>query len=187
MEAQDKMNNFSLRFIDWFNRLNLRSKLTLSNMLITFFVILSLGAYLYYRTQQAGIQLTSQLEENIRDRVEQNLASTSSEQAALLNSFFTELSGDTAIIGSTIEDILDKRTSLDSGMYWNANTSLIRLENGSWDNPNDEASSIFIPAEVPLTDTLVRKLNSLKHTELMIPSFLEDYLDIVAIYFGGIL
>lgn len=187
MEAQDKMNNFSLRFIDWFNRLNLRSKLTLSNMLITFFVILSLGAYLYYRTQQAGIQLTSQLEENIRDRVEQNLASTSSEQAALLNSFFTELSGDTAIIGSTIEDILDKRTSLDSGMYWNANTSLIRLENGSWDNPNDEASSIFIPAEVPLTDTLVRKLNSLKHTELMIPSFLEDNPDIVAIYFGGIL
>jgi len=187
MEAQDKMNNFSLRFIDWFNRLNLRSKLTLSNMLITLFVILSLGAYVYYRTQQAGIQLTSQLEENIRDRVEENLASTSSEQAALLNSFFTTLSGDTAVIGSTVEDILNKRTSLDSGMYWDANTSLLRLENGSWDNDNNEASSIFIPADVPLTDTLVRKLNSLKHTELMIPSFLKDNPDIVAIYFGGIL
>ncbi|MBL8089917.1 MAG: GAF domain-containing protein [Anaerolineales bacterium] len=181
------MNNFSLRFIDWFNRLNLRSKLTLSNMLITLFVILSLGAYVYYRTQQAGIQLTSQLEENIRDRVEENLASTSSEQAALLNSFFTTLSGDTAVIGSTVEDILNKRTSLDSGMYWDANTSLLRLENGSWDNDNNEASSIFIPADVPLTDTLVRKLNSLKHTELMIPSFLKDNPDIVAIYFGGIL
>ncbi|MBL8100104.1 MAG: GAF domain-containing protein [Anaerolineales bacterium] len=181
------MNNFSLRFINWFNRLNLRSKLTLSNMLITLFVILSLGAYVYYRTQQAGIQLTSQLEENIRDRVEENLASTSSEQAALLNSFFTTLSGDTAVIGSTVEDILNKRTSLDNGMYWDANTSLLRLENGSWDNDNNEESSIFIPADVPLTDTLVRKLNSLKHTELMIPSFLEDNPDIVAIYFGGIL
>ncbi|HRJ75661.1 MAG TPA: hypothetical protein PLX90_06670, partial [Anaerolineales bacterium] len=89
-------------FFDWlentaFGRLNLRSKLTLSNMLITFFVILSLGAYVYYRTQQAGVQLTSQLEANIRNRVEENLASTSSEQAALLNSFFTALSGDTAV------------------------------------------------------------------------------------------
>lgn len=187
MEAQDKMNNFSLRFRNWFNRLNLRSKLTLSNMLITLFVILSLGAYVYYRTQQAGIQLTSQLEENIRDRIEQNLASTSSEQAALLNSFFTSLSSDTAVIGSTVEDILDKRTSLDSGMYWDANTSLIRLENGSWDNPNDEISSIFIPADVEMSSTLIKKLNALKHTELMIPSFLADNPDIVAIYFGGAL
>jgi GAF domain-containing protein/HAMP domain-containing protein len=191
MEAQHKMKN-RFRFFDWledtaFGRLNLRSKLTLSNMLITLFVILSLGAYVYYRTQQAGIQLTSQLEENIRNKVEENLTSTSNEQAALLNSFFTSLSGDTAVIGSTVEDILNKRASLDSGMYWNANTSLARLENGSWDNSNDEASSIFIPADVPLTDTLVRKLNSLKHTELMIPSILEDNPDIVAIYFGGIL
>lgn len=186
------MNNPRFRFFNWlentaFGRLNLRSKLTLSNMLITFFVILSLAVYVRYRTQQAGIQLISQLESNIRNRVEENLASTSSEQAALLNSFFTKLSSDTAIIGSTIEDILNRRTSLDSGMYWDANASLLRLENGSWDNSNDEASSIFIPAEVSLSDALARKLNSLKHTELMIPSFLEDNPDIVAIYFGGIL
>lgn len=186
------MNNPRFRFFNWlentaFGRLNLRSKLTLSNMLITFFVILSLAVYVRYRTQQAGIQLISQLESNIRNRVEENLASTSSEQAALLNSFFTKLSSDTAIIGSTIEDILNRGTSLDSGMYWDANASLLRLENGSWDNSNDEASSIFIPAEVSLSDALARKLNSLKHTELMIPSFLEDNPDIVAIYFGGIL
>jgi len=180
------------RFFDWlentaFGRLNLRSKLTLSNMLITLFVILSLGAYVYYRTQQAGGQLTSQLEANIRNRVEENLASTSSEQAALLNNFFAELSGDTAIIGSTIKDMLDKRTSLDNGMYWDAHTSLTQIEGGSWDNPNTEISSIFIPANVQITETLVRKLNTLKHTELMIPSFLADNPDIVAIYFGGTL
>lgn len=180
------------RLLGWledtaFERLNLRAKLTLSNMLITLFVILSLGAYVYYRTQQAGNQLTSQLESNIRNTVEENLTSTSSEQAALLNSFFTALSSDAAVIGSTVEDILNKRASLDSGIYWDANTSLARLENGSWDNSNDEASSIFIPADVTLTDALVRKLNSLKHTELMIPSFLEDNPDIVAIYFGGTL
>ncbi len=185
-----KLSRF--HFFDWlentaFGRLNLRSKLTLSNMLITLFVILSLGAYVYYRTQQASDQLTSQLESNIRNRVEESLISTSSEQAALLNNFFAELSGDTAIIGSTIKDMLDKRSSLDNGMYWNASASLTQIEGGSWDNPNEETSSIFIPADVPITETLTRRLNTLKHTELMIPSFLEDNPDIVAIYFGGIL
>ncbi|MBL8049784.1 MAG: GAF domain-containing protein [Anaerolineales bacterium] len=170
-----------------FGRLNLRSKLTLSNMLITFFVILSLGAYVYYRTQQAGTQLTSQLEGNIRNRVEESLSSTSNEQAALLNSFFTALSSDTAVIGSTVKDILDKRSSLDSGMYWDASTSLTLLESGSWDNPNTEAASIFIPSTATMNQTLIRKLNTLKHTELMIPSFLKDNPDIVAIYFGGTL
>lgn len=192
MEAQDNMNLSRFRFFNWlentaFGRLNLRSKLTLSNMLITFFVILSLGAYVYYRTQQASNQLTAQLESNIRNRVEESLISTSSEQAALLNNFFAELSGDTAIIGSTIKDMLDKRSSLDNGMYWNASVSLTQIEGGSWDNPNEETSSIFIPADVPITETLTRRLNTLKHTELMIPSFLEDNPDIVAIYFGGIL
>lgn len=185
-----KLSRF--RFFDWlentaFGRLNLRSKLTLSNMLITLFVILSLGAYVYYRTQQASNQLTAQLESNIRNRVEESLISTSSEQAALLNNFFAELSGDTAIIGSTIKDMLDKRSSLDNGMYWNASVALTQTEGGSWDNPNEETSSIFIPADVPITETLTRRLNTLKHTELMIPSFLEDNPDIVAIYFGGIL
>jgi GAF domain-containing protein/HAMP domain-containing protein len=170
-----------------FGRLNLRSKLTLSNMLITFFVILSMGAYIYYRTQQASTQLTTQLESNIRNRIEENLTSTSNEQAALLNSFFTTLSGDTAVIGFSIKDILDKRTELSTGDYWDANTSLVTLESGSWDNANSESASIFIPAGVNLSDVLIRKLNTLKHSELIIPSFLKDNPDIVAIYFGGIL
>lgn len=178
-------------FFNWlestaFGRLKLRSKLVLGNMLITLLAILILGVYIYYRTQQASAQLSTQLEINNRNRAGESLASTSSEQAALLNSFFTQLSSHTSIIGLTIEDILNKQNSLNNGAYWNAETSLIRLESGSWDNDNTETASIFMPANVTLTENLIRKLNTLKHTELTLPSFLEDNSDIVAIYFGGI-
>lgn len=170
-----------------FGRLNLRSKLTLGNMLITFLAIFIMGIYVYYRNQQANAQLTAQLETNTRNRVEENLLSTSDEQAALLNSFFTDLSSDTAVIGSTVKDILDKKGSLDSGMYWDASTALTRIEEtGNWDNANDESASIFLPADVELTQPLIAKLNTLKHTELVVPSFLADNPDIVAIYFGGV-
>lgn len=168
-----------------FGRLNLRSKLTLGNMLITFLAIFIMGIYVYIRNQQANAQLTSQIESNTRNRVEENLLSTSDEQAALVNSFFTSLSSDTAVIGSTVKDILGKRRSLDNGMYWDATTALSRLESGNWDNPNDESASIFLPADVELTQTLITKLNTLKYTELIFPSFLADNPDIVAIYFGG--
>ena len=168
-----------------FGRLNLRSKLTLGNMLITFLAIFIMGIYVYYRNQQANAQLTSQLESNTRNRVEENLLSTSNEQAALLNSFFTALSNDTAVIGSTVKDIIDKRSSLDSGMYWDASISLTRLESGNWDNANEEIASIFLPADVELSAPLISKLNILKYTELIFPSFFADNPDIVAIYFGG--
>lgn len=168
-----------------FGRLNLRSKLTLGNMLITFLVIFVMGIYVYYRTQQANAQLTSQIDNNTRNRVEENLLSTSNEQAALLNSFFTSLSSDTAVIGSTVQDILNNRTNLNNEMYWDAAVSLSRLESGNWDNPNDEIASIFLPADIELTPPLISKLNVLKYTELVFPSFLADNPDIVAIYFGG--
>jgi GAF domain-containing protein/HAMP domain-containing protein len=192
MEAQHKMKN-RFRLFDRleataFGKLNLRSKLTLGNMIITFLAIFIMGIYVYYRNQQANAQLTSQIESTTRNRVEENLLSTSNEQAALLNSFFTSLSADTAVIGSTVQDILDKKSSLDSGLYWDASTSLFRIEDtGNWDNSNDESASIFLPADVNLTPSLIAKINALKHTELVFPSFLADNPDIVAIYFGGAL
>jgi GAF domain-containing protein/HAMP domain-containing protein len=169
-----------------FGRLNLRGKLTLGNMIITFLAVFGMGIYVYFRTQEASIQLTSQLEAGIRNKVEDNLLSTSKEQAALLDSFFSSMSRNTSIIGSTISDMLDRRSRLNDGQYWDAASSLYRLPSGNWDNPNTEIASIFIPADVELTDPLVEKLNIIKHTELVIPSVLEDNPDIIAIYFGGI-
>jgi GAF domain-containing protein/HAMP domain-containing protein len=169
-----------------FGRLNLRGKLTLGNMIITFLAVFGMGVYVYFRTQEASTQLTSQLEAGIRNKVEDNLLSTSKEQAALLDSFFSSMSRNTSIIGSTISDMLDRRSRLNDGQYWDAASSLYRLPSGNWDNPNTEIASIFIPADVELTNPLVEKLNIIKHTELVIPSVLEDNPDIIAIYFGGI-
>ncbi|RJP48853.1 MAG: HAMP domain-containing protein [Anaerolineaceae bacterium] len=169
-----------------FGRLKLRTKLTLGNMLITFLVIFVMGSYVYFRTQQAGAQLTIQLDQNIRNRAEENLLSTSKEQAALLNNFFESMSRDTSIVGSTIGDMFAQRETLDNGLYWNAATSLVRLSSGNWDNSDSEIASIFLPADLDLSESLVAKLNILKHTELVIPSILEDNSDIIAIYFGGV-
>lgn len=169
-----------------FGRLNLRSKLTVGNMAILFIAIVGMGFYVYFRTQDSNAILTSQLEASVRNKAEDNLFSTSKEQAALLDNFFTSMSKNTSTIGSIENDMLSKEEILNDGVYWDAATLLYRLPSGSWDNANSEIASIFIPADVDLTNPLVSRLNVVKQTELIIPSILEGNPDIIAIYFGGV-
>jgi GAF domain-containing protein/HAMP domain-containing protein len=167
-------------------RLNLRGKLTAGNMAITFLAILIMGLYVYIRTRSANEMLTTQLEQSISSKAEENLLSTSKEQAALLNNFFASMSSNTSVVRSTISDMFLRRAILGSGLYWDANESLSRLPTGNWDNPNTEAASIFLPANMEVTSALAVKLNTLKYSELFIPSILADNPDILAVYFGGV-
>lgn len=165
-------------------RLLLRGKLTAGNMAITFLVILIMGIYIYLRIQDGSRQLISSVEENARIRAEESIANTNKEQTALLGSFFESMGRNTEIVADSIKSILEDE-NLNNSSYWDSSASLTQLASGSWDNSNAEISSIFIPAGVDLSVPLTRKLNLLKHSELIFPSVLSGNPDIVAIYFGG--
>lgn len=165
-------------------RLLLRGKLTVGNMVITFLVVLIMGVYIYFRILDASQQLIVSVDENARIRAEENIANTNKEQAALLDSFFENMSRNTQIVAASITSILEDDKLSDSS-YWDSSTSLTQLSSGSWDNANTEIASVFIPADINLSVPLTRKLNLLKHSELIFPSVLNGNPDIVAIYFGG--
>jgi GAF domain-containing protein/HAMP domain-containing protein len=168
-----------------FGSMNLRAKLILGNLLITFIAIVGMGYYVYFRTQESNTVLTTQLESSVRNKAEEKLYTTSKEQAALLNGFFESMGNNISMLSKIEKNMLSEETSLNSGIYWDAKVSLFRLPSGSWDNSNTEVASIFIPADVELTDNLVSKLNVVKQTELIAPTILLDNPDIIAIYFGG--
>jgi GAF domain-containing protein/HAMP domain-containing protein len=167
-------------------RFNLRAKLTLGNTIIIIVAILGMGYYVYFRVQQANTTLTAQLETNARNRTEDSLLTTSREQAALLDSLFASMGRDTATLKSIQEAMFARESLLNSGEYWDARNSLTRLPSGNWDNPDREIASVFIPARVELTDSLISKLNVIKQIELVMPSMFSSNPDIVAIYFGGV-
>ncbi len=168
-----------------FGRMNLRTKLILGNLLITFIAIVGMGYYVYFRTQESNAILTTQLESSVRSKAEDNLYTTSKEQAALLNGFFETMDNNISMLSKIEKSLLSEESSLNSGIYWDASVSLFRLSTGTWDNSNTEVASIFIPADVYLTNELISKLNVVKQTELIAPSILIDNPDIIAIYFGG--
>jgi GAF domain-containing protein/HAMP domain-containing protein len=186
MNKYSLSNLFDLLEKSFIGRLNLRAKLTTGNMAITFLAILIMGLYVYTRTRTANDTLTTQLEQSISSKAEENLIATSNEQAALLNNFFESMSNNTSVIGTTIHNMFLRRDALGGGTYWDANESLSRLPSGNWDNPNTEVASIFLPANMELTSALATKLNIIKYSEFFIPSILADNPDIIAIYFGGV-
>jgi GAF domain-containing protein len=168
-----------------FGRMNLRAKLILGNLLIIFMAIVGMGYYVYFRTQESNAVLATQLESSVRNKAEDNLSTTSKEQATLLNAFFEDMSNNISMLSKIEKSMLSKEKSLNSGTYWDASVSLFQLPSGTWDNSNTEVASVFIPADVELTDELISKLNVVKQTELIAPSILLDNPDIIAIYFGG--
>ncbi len=168
-----------------FSRMSLRTKLILGNLLITFLSIFGMGYYVYFRTQESNIVLTAQLESSVRNKAKESLQTTSGEQSAILNVFFESMGNHISMLSEIEKSMFSQESSLNSGIYWDSNKSLSRTNAGAWDNPNGEVASIFMPADVELTDRLVSKLNVVKQTELIVPSILLDNPDIIAIYFGG--
>lgn len=166
------------------SRLTLRSKLTAANMLIAFLVVLVMGGYVYLRIQDGSRRLILSVEENARLRAEQDFSRSNREQATSLDGFFQSMSNNTQIAGDSIQTILGN-LRLAENTYWDVGSMLSKTSAGSWDNPDSEPASIFIPAGVELADPLLQELNLLKHTELLLPSILEKNPEIVAIYFGG--
>ncbi|HNE03809.1 MAG TPA: hypothetical protein PLT08_04785, partial [Anaerolineales bacterium] len=77
--------------------LNLRGKLTAGNMIITLLVIAVMGIYVYFRIQTASQQLITSVDENARNRAEEDLVNTSREQATFLDSFFVNMTNNTSI------------------------------------------------------------------------------------------
>jgi GAF domain-containing protein/HAMP domain-containing protein len=181
------MNNQSNNFIpeNKIHHRSLRSRLVLGNIVITFLAILGMGLYVYYRAQQTNDYLTTQLSESVYQQAQDKLSATSTEQTLQLNNFFTSIRKDISNLGVSLGKLLSPANSNVIG-YWDAALALHRLQNGSWDNSNNEIASVFIPAAIELSPLLNTELNAARQIDFIVPPLLDTNHDVIAIYFGGL-
>ena len=166
--------------------LSFRARLILTTILITFLAVAGMGFYVFYRAQQTDLYLTQQLDTSVRQQAEASLQTTSAEQVDALNNFFASLRTVITNYGATSGAMLGSESLLNTGTYWDATKSLSRLPNGSWDNPDTDAVSVFIPASQELSSSLDSELNTLVQLNFYAPVLLKANPDTVAIYFGGL-
>jgi GAF domain-containing protein/HAMP domain-containing protein len=176
---KDFMRMFSLR------SLPIRNRLVGGSIAIVFLAIAIMGAFVYVRTRQTNAALVQRLDTATREEAENILNSTADRQTETLSNYFNSLKKDILSIREFNQNVISDRTSFGAGTFWDAEGSLSRNDQGSWDNSNDEVASVFIPAAATLSNSMVFELNSARHMDLIAPSMLEANPDVIAVYFGG--
>lgn len=182
MNSQTILERMS-RWFSWIR--SLRTRLVLGNLLITFLAIAGMGYYVTYRSQQSTTFLIGKLDQSVYEQAQEELFSASIQQSIYIENFFITIQRDISKLSGALGSMLSQQSP--SIHYWDAAQSLDRLASGSWDNSDEEPSSVFMPADAELTEALIIKLNSARQIDYIVPSILLDNPDVVALYFGGTL
>jgi GAF domain-containing protein/HAMP domain-containing protein len=169
----------------WFSGMSFRSRLSWSTVLIVAIAVAATTVYTFYRTGLTNTYLTDQINESVLNQTEKELTSAATRHAQDLNNFFTSASNNMETLGASIQLLLKPYANTGAGSYWDASLKLTRLPQGSWDNQNIEAGSVFVPAQEQLPGTLVAELNILKQIDFIAPSVLKKNPDMIALYFGS--
>lgn len=176
---KDFLQRFSLR------SLPIRNRLVVGSIAIVFLAVAIMGIFLYVRTRQTNADLIQRLDTATREEAENILSSTADRQTEILSNFFDSLEMDILSLREFNQNVLSDQASFGTGTFWNAESSLSRNDQGSWDNPDDEIASVFIPAAANLSDVMISELNSARHMDLTAQSILGANPDVIAVYFGG--
>ena len=151
-------------------------------------VVLTLTGMMLFalnRTGQTNAFLTDELTLNVIQQTENEIKATVSQRAAELDNFFLSASNDMATLSNSVQAIIAQEALLNTTAYWDARQVLTILPQGSWDNPNEEPGSVFIPARPEISDSIISELNAIKQMDFIAPSILKKNPDIIAIYFGS--
>jgi GAF domain-containing protein/HAMP domain-containing protein len=150
-----------------------------------FLAVSTMGIFVYVRTRQTNLNLINRLETSTQQDAENTLNLSADRQAEILSAFFSSLHANTLALREYNQNLLSRQAVFGTGFYWDAKRFLAKNDKGSWDNPNSEPASVYIPAAAELSETMVMELNAARHMDLIAPSMLESNPDVIAVYFGG--
>lgn len=168
------------------NAFSLRVKILLGIFLIVLLTVAAMGYFVFNRSQSTNEFLVGQVSASVNQEIENRLATTASREANTIHLFFATTRNAIELFGNMAGTLISKdRTTIIAVSDWNPFDKLSQLPSGSWDNANNEPSSIFIPARPVIQDDVARELVALKGLDDLALSLLEKNPDFVAIYFGG--
>ena len=178
-------SNKKKRQITPFRSLPLRTRLIRGSIAIVFLAIAIMGILVLIQTNRLNFNLISQLEATTRQDAENTIRSSADRHAEILSNYFNSLDSTIISLRDFDQNLFSNQSSFETSTYWDAEKSLSKNEKGSWDNPNSETGSVFIPAAANLTNGMIADLTSVIHMDLIAPSVLEANQDVIAVYFGG--
>ncbi len=156
-----------------------RRRLSVSAIGLVTLAMIVTALYTFYRTSLVNAFLTERLSRSIQSETEKELTSIALRYALETDAFFQSISTSMATLSETMRLLFAQEASP-------APVVLTQLPQGSWDNPDSDPGSIFIPARPTLSEPLLAEIGALKRMDPWTLSILRQQPDITAIYFGSI-
>lgn len=166
---------------------SLRTKYVLSILFVVLLSTAILGYFIISRSQRTNSFLLQQFEQSVSNQVEGSLNARVVTEANKISNFFESIDRTLTLVSTTTKTIVSTKrtTDVEEAGAWNARDVLFQLPNGSWDNPNNETASIFIPSKEGLSNAEVQELNILKELDNFVISVMDKHPDTLAVYFGS--
>jgi GAF domain-containing protein/HAMP domain-containing protein len=166
---------------------SLRTKYVLSILFVVLLSTAILGYFIISRSQRTNSFLLQQFEQSVSNQVEGSLNARVVTEANKISNFFESIDRTLTLVSTTTKTIVSTKrtTDVEETGAWNARDVLFRLPNGSWDNPNNETASIFIPSKEGLSNAEIQELNILKELDNFVISVMDKHPDTLAVYFGS--
>ncbi len=167
---------------------SLRTKYVLSILLVVMVSAATMSYFVFSRSQRTNTFLLQQFEQSVTSQVESDLNARVVSETNKVISFFESIDSTLTLVSTSTKTILSpirNNEEIEASSAWNARDVLFRLPTGSWDNPNNETASIFIPSKESLSSAEIRELNTLKELDNFVVSVMDKHPDTLAVYFGS--
>ena len=170
------------RFRQGFLSLSIRNKIILGilatgGLALVIFVIVATN-----QTGRVTSTLSNRLEASVSQLAEEQLKNTVNEQAVQANQTFLDVQAEVESLASTWTSLQKQKALLREGIYWDASSNMIKMEDGRYGNSTEDPSSVYIPASLTLDSNLTADLNTSAYLDFFAPGILEAHPAIRAIF-----
>ena len=160
---------FMVIFARYFRDLTLRVKIV-TGIIVTGGLALAVLSYLTLtRSGQIISTLAGRLETSVKALAEESLVNTVFTEANRADRFFEDIEGEVSSLSDYRVSLQKQQGSLSAGSYWDATSELVQLGSGQYGNSSRDVSSVFVPVNVTLDDSVLTELNTSAYLDFFAP------------------
>jgi GAF domain-containing protein/HAMP domain-containing protein len=173
---------FLLYLMREYSTLDIRTKITLGILATGGIALGILAAFTLNRSAELIGFLSDRLADNVEQLAQEQLINTVNSEAATIDQFFKDIETEVSSLAAYRVSLEGQQEKISSGTYWDSNVQIFQLATGQYGNPSSDPSSVFIPINTEITETLMRELNTSAYLDFMSPQILVKKPEILSVY-----
>ena len=173
---------FLIFFAGEFFTLNIRTKIVLGILGTGILALAVLAFFALNQTKQITNTLAERLDASVSQLAEEQLANTAFTEANLANQSFEDVVEEVSSLAQNWVSLKSRKDALIQGPYWDARASLVQFDAGHYGNSSTDPSSVFVPVNSQIDDSLIADLNLSAYLDFYAGGVLKTHPSLLAIY-----